>query len=916
MKHKLWKKLSVTLVALLSLTSCKLIDNIVNRILLTAADQLPFLVNVIDLMAMQEGGGEDLPITQFDDPPLHANKRANINYITNALLIPKKLEVSGIPYNLEFSLPESGVNGFHQFVLTNEDLPAEFQEEIPLQLEVYVLIPVGTSTILGNASSLEDLEGVMNDTSQTELASAANQESIDVELPITIRAGANHSKLKTFYLKLVKAEFGTIIVDVVFDSDFLLNIYDAVNDEITSLEDKPEAPEQSVNLEYFKETLAIPKSIEIEDIGTVNFEVETNYPELFFRNNLEKTIEELDPNNEDFSGNIEIFTFTPVGTNDIPNTVQSIEDFKTYVEDTLGPKELYNKATSQGLVDNVTFTIRAFEEGGEEPLREETYYFRLIDARLEQEIVDYVMDDTEFVVNIINYKNVDNPKQLASVPDSPSNAANVSYLTETIVIPKYATLPDFGNKLLEFDTVVTSTTTEIFEDSRMTQLESDEVSDVTVTTLTPLANFIPNSNNVDDLADEIGGLGAKELYSYVTHVNTTLEIEVTAKMFDDVDNVYKTNTKTYYFNLVEANVDEEISDHIIDENALINIVEDYEDTDTIKGIASAATNPNNRYEVEHLKQTLIIPKEIVLPEYGNKTINVTRDVTEISGLLDPNFFIASESREVEENNEVFDLTVNTLTPLGSYINQGAVTLDDLADELTALPTKDLYGHSQHVDMEIDITLTLELGEETRSKTYYFKLIKADFDEKISKALMDPDIADIVYVGSYDFTKVAVSKERRNPATPLQIEYLRDTILVPTVFEPADYPNKTFEFVLDYNPVDVYNNDQELFYTGEKDDIQHEGNDITVAGLFPTSGFSKIHDYQELEALLNYISELFQEPPPVHLLPDAILLAQHIATLNDYFDFALTITPKIDGVLYSQHAATYYFDIVKPAPPQI
>ena len=73
MKKKLWQKLSVGLVSVLMLTSCRLIDNIVNRVLITVADQLPFLVNVVDLMSLQEES-DDLPITQFEDPPLRDRK--------------------------------------------------------------------------------------------------------------------------------------------------------------------------------------------------------------------------------------------------------------------------------------------------------------------------------------------------------------------------------------------------------------------------------------------------------------------------------------------------------------------------------------------------------------------------------------------------------------------------------------------------------------------------------------------------------------------------------------------------------------------------------------------------------------------------------------------------------------------------
>ncbi len=888
MKRKAWKRIPLLLVSFIVLTSCKLLDNIVNTILATVANELPILVNVIDLMDVEE-------------PPLTKAKQADIQYIRNALIIPKKLAVEGFPYNVEFRYAFNNAlfnSRFKEIVLTNENLPEEISEEIPLQLEVYVLIPVGTSDILDGANSIEELQDVVESKSQSDLVKAASQDPLEFELNIYTIAG-DKEKHKRFYLNLKKAEFGAIVIDELFESDFLLNVYDAANDEITSLATKPTEQVNATKLEYFKETLAIPKRITLEDIGEITFEVTTNYPSMFFENELLKTIEDLDPGNEEFSGDVAIHTFTPVGNSIIPQRVQTIDDFKDYIEDDLGPKELYNKATTQLNNHVVTFTVSAFEEDSDEAFREETYYFKLMNARLEQEIVDYALgDDVDYIVNLVHYNDIENPIKVDVSNNSASNPYNVSYLTETIVIPKRATLTDFGEKVIEFD--VSHNSNDVFESERNADLDSADVSDVRVTTLTPLGGYDYDAVDIDGLADEIRDLPRKKLYEHATHAPTSspVEIVVTAKMRDD-DGVYKTKTKSYFFNFVEANVDKEISDHIENENALLNVVS-YEDTSTVTSIAHNAQNANNRYKVEHLTETIIIPKTITLPEFGNTEINVTADINAV----DPNFFITEQQRSIDDSGddgENFDLVVKTFTPLGGYSNTtGATTLEDLADDISDLPTKVLYEHSQRAGevVDVDITLTLELGTETRTQTYYLQLVPADVDEKISNAIMND--FEIVNVADFTYAYDGVDPATNSSSNPEVIEYFKDIIIIPSSFTPVDYPNKQITFVIDYNGNDPLNGGA-LYYAGEKHDLEYDGQTINFAGFLPLGGYPLPPSVTTLDELVNYISNPTFE--------DALALASYNDNiLNNSATF--TITPVINGTPFSEHTKTYHFMIEK------
>lgn len=891
MKRKAWKRIPLLLVSFIVLTSCKLLDNIVNTILATVANELPILVNVIDLMDVQ---GDDLPLTQFEEPPLSKAKQADIQYIRNALIIPKKLAVEGFPYNVEFRYAfnnEAFNSHFKEIVLTNEDLPAEISAEIPLQLEVYVLIPVGTSDILAGANSIEDLQHVVESKSQSDLIKATNQDSLELELNIYTVAG-DKEKHKRFYLNLKKAEFGAIVIDELFESNFLLNVYDAANDEITSLETKPTEQENATKLEYFKETLAIPKRITIDDIGEITFEVTSNYPAMFFENELLKTVADLDPDNDEFSGDVAIHTFTPVGDSQIPHNVATIDDFKSYIEDDLGPKELYNKATTQ--LDNhiVTFTVSAFEEDSDEAFREETYYFKLMNARLEQEIVDYAMgDDVDYIVNLVHYNDIGNPIKVDVSDNSASNPYNVSYLTETIVIPKRAVLTDFGAKTIEFD--VSHNSDDVFESERDTDLDSADVSNVRVTTLTPLGGYDYDAIDVDGLADEIRDLPRTRLYEHATHAPTSspVEITVTAKMLDD-DGVYKTKAKTYYFNFVAANVDKEIIDHIEGENALLNVVS-YENTDTVKSIAHEAQDVNNRYRIEHLTDTIIIPKTITLPDFGDTEINVTETIEAVN----PNFFITEQSRAIDDTGaegENFDLLVKTFTPLGGYLNSTATTLEQLADAIGDLETKDLYAHSQRGAVDVDITLTLELGNEApRTQTYYLQLVPADVDEKIGDAIMnDFEVVNIIH----DFTTntyTGVSLATNSTSNPEPIEYFKDMIIIPSKFIPGDYPDKEITFIIDFD--ESYSLGGDLYYIGEKNDINYDDQNLDFAAFLPIGGYVLPETVKTMEQLIAYI------PAHMHVLAE---YNDTIVANNTSF----TITPVINGRPFTEHTKTYYFAI--------
>lgn len=146
----------------------------------------------------------------------------------------------------------------------------------------------------------------------------------------------------------------------------------------------------------------------------------------------------------------------------------------------------------------------------------------------------------------------------------------VSYLTETLAIPRHVVLSDFGNKELDFSINVLGNNADKFYMSEQT--DTLDGNPVTVKTLTPVGGlaYTTPQNDLPAFAEEIKGLSREDLYDCVTQTSIDVDIELSATLNG------KTATKTYYFTLVAADIDVEIIDYLIDDSSLLNVVT-YED---------------------------------------------------------------------------------------------------------------------------------------------------------------------------------------------------------------------------------------------------------------------------------------------------------------------------------------------------
>ena len=87
-----------------------------------------------------------------------------------------------------------------------------------------------------------------------------------------------------------------------------------------------------------------------------------------------------------------------------------------------------------------------------------TYYFTLVAADIDVEIIDYLIDDSQ-LLNVVHYENVDDDlaiEKIAHLAKDPLNPYPIEHLVDTVIIPETITLTNFGNKQLQFETTITN----------------------------------------------------------------------------------------------------------------------------------------------------------------------------------------------------------------------------------------------------------------------------------------------------------------------------------------------------------------------------------------------------------------------------------------------------------------------------
>ncbi|OQC11178.1 MAG: hypothetical protein BWX74_00298 [Tenericutes bacterium ADurb.Bin087] len=901
MKLRKLKIIPLALVSLFTLTSCKLIDRLIGSILVNTVMDLPVLINRLDLLPGAENTNPTF--VPFENQPSTEANRGELNYLKNVLIVPRDLETVvfnktiKLHFDFEFSGDTGATNAFHVIDVTESDLPDNFRFDtstfpVPITYKLALIVPVGNSEIFDDVTNIEQIKTVLEETPRSELVEAVDQEPLNTTMKVIASSGGK-SKSKNFYFNLTKPLFGAMVLEEVFKSGYLINLYrisgfnqdnNEIQSNIENLTSLPTDSANPLNLSYFLDSIAIPKTVTLKDLGDVTFEVTTNYPELFFIGEMSKPIEELNPGNELITGDVVVHTLTPVGTyrSEIPSSVDTVDGLKDHLK-TVDVKELYPYATQASQEFSVTITATCF---GEE--RTETYYFKLNEPPLDQEIVDYVIK-SEYMINKVFYKDTTQILRTTAenMPTTPEKRMKVSYLTETLAIPRHVVLSDFGNRELEFSINVLGNNADKFYMSEQT--DTLDGNPMTVKTLTPVGGLAYTSpqNDLPAFAEEVKALDREDLYACVTQADLNVDIEISATLND------KTATKTYYFTLVAADIDVEIIDYLIDDSSLLNVVnyEDVSDDTKIIKIADQAKDPLNPYEIEHLVDTVIVPEAITLTKFGNKELQIETTVSsDDMGAL--NFYEASKSATISDNN----VTAKTLTPLGSY-DASAVAPNDLnalADSIKALPTKDLYKHSQSVgyNVELNVTVTLinDSGDsEVRTTTFYLKTIKADVDEKIGTAIVqDHDIVSLIDHND-PYVNVANPPQPTDPLNPYQLLYFGETLVFPVEFEYAEFENKTINFDINVN------GKEDLFFISQKTHT-YEGKDVEGMTLSPIGTYDPGEPLNTYQDLINHIKN-----------PENAMAIQAARLVQVEENVHITVTITIDGRVVATN--NYYFVLV-------
>lgn len=883
MPKRLFKVFPLTVVTLFSLTSCKFVANIVGTILVNAAVNLPVLVNGVDILP--EGKDSEPALIEFAQEPSAVSARANLDYFKNVLVIPNTLEseVLGSPIKVTFETIISGDEGaadsFKTMIVTKDELPSDFNFDlsslpVPVDFSLKLLIPIGESDLLDDVTSFNDLTSLLETKSQKEIIEATDQVAKNVKIEVSARSGST-KKSKDFYFNLVKPEFGALILDEVFNSNYLVNIYHEKDNSLENLSTLPKDALNPLGLTFFRDSLAIPKSVDLKDVGLVEFEVSVNRPELFFISEMSKPIEEVDPGNTLIEGNVEVFTFTPLGTyrNKVPGSVVTVDDLRAHIR-SIDTKELYEYATQES--QDFSLSVSAKVHGEE---RSETFYFNLSEPMIDQEIVDYVIE-SEYMVNTVFYKDTSTINQVNAedLPNSPAKRLSISYLTETIAIPQDVILSDFGNKQIHFDfEIIEGDASYFYESTKEDVLDGNPV---TVKTFTPVGAFSPLTppNDLDAFASEVRSLSTEDLYAHATQTSKDVALKITATLNEN------SATETFYFSLDAANVDKEIVDYLIDDAQLLNVVnyEDVDDDEAIEKIGNLAKDELAPYPIEHLVDTLIIPEEITLTNFGNKKLNVTSSVV---GLV--NIFDATKSALISGNN----IIAKTLTPLGTFddssVEDGNLTA--LSNALKALPTKDLYNHSQAANIELTINVTIDLMDEfnvvqeSRSTTFYLEVVKANVDKKIGEQIMNQyDIVNIIKHTNPN-ESMPNPPQTQSVEDAYDLDYFKETLVFPVSYEFDDFVGKTISFDIDLHGSEAY------FFTSLKSHI-YEGKTITA------QTFSPIGTYDA--SSVTTFNELITHISANHTAIEAHNASEVVRNLT------ITVTTVIDG--NSVASRTYYF----------
>lgn len=730
MKLRKLKSLPLAIVSALTLSSCTLLDNVINGMLVNTLMNVPILMNYVDLMQLintegtGEGSEDSLPLKQFATQPTSTSKRAEINYFINPLLVPEEVSINGINYAVNVELEYSGegadAHSFKEISIDVMSLLGDATSDIPVSLRAKLIFPVGESSFLDDVETLDDLMAKVEN--PMDILNETKQEAKNVSITLKVSAG-NKMRQRTYHFGLIKPDFGRLVIDQVFASGIVFNMFDAKTQDITTISDNLTDEANPYPVEYLKQTLAIPHKFEIDGVGEVTIDATPSNPEVYFQSSITKNISEIAPDNGMIVGDVTVSTFTPIGEYVVPNTVTTIDDFKDHLE-TADKKELYRHATGEERFTTFNLKVTSGEEEGEED-----YYFRLKRAPFEEEILDFVMD-TDYIINKLNYKDI-NSNALSednriTPPTSSETALDIHYLVDALVIPHSLVIEDLGDAELSFDVDIRNGDDSLFyRGTQNVSIDEAGVRDLVVNTFTPIGEgadaIVPTTpeGNILAFADELTALETKALYRHATKPAAIngLEIDVTASMMTSEGP--KTKTKTYFFNLKPADVDQDIVDTVIND---FNVLNTADFTFNITPVDNSSKDASTPKLLTYFFDTLVIPKEVTLKDYDNRLLQFEIEYDDPTNLFYP--AITTKQFKVEKDQvDPDEVELYSLTPVGTHPTDGGGHVEPLLINFGTMYVLDNAAleasyNSQVNNQSFSITVTVTLNGKTASATYY------------------------------------------------------------------------------------------------------------------------------------------------------------------------------------------------------
>lgn len=191
------------------LAGCSLLDNILGGIALNLVFDSELVLNRV---SMASGEAE---VGSFSELPVSAEKRADLTYGLDALIVPKHVAVSQMGFTIEIDFEliysEGAQNLFYVETMSGE----EEMESEDLEASVQILYPVGSQT------KPTSVEGIGDWLDVDRLINLKNETAKDVSVTVKGKSG-NKTKSKTFYFNLNSEGIALPSGDVDIDVDHAL----------------------------------------------------------------------------------------------------------------------------------------------------------------------------------------------------------------------------------------------------------------------------------------------------------------------------------------------------------------------------------------------------------------------------------------------------------------------------------------------------------------------------------------------------------------------------------------------------------------------------------------------------------------------------------------------------------------------